>query len=48
MTLWRFAVALDGWRKANGHEAAETAPPTDDEFEAMKAAHAEIDARRTG
>jgi hypothetical protein len=39
MTLWRFAAALDGWRKASGATEAGASAPSEEEFDAIVAEH---------
>ena len=41
MTLWELAAAIEGYNRANGAED-KPAPPSDEEFEALKAAHADL------
>lgn len=41
MTLAQFNACIDGWNRLHGGNKVE--PPTEEEFDAMKAAHVEIE-----
>lgn len=40
MTLWEFAAAAEGWRKAHATEDDKPPPPTAAKFEEMKSNYA--------